>query len=467
MNVSAESSLVAGHYKDEGLERLADDANVAQFVSFGPGQDPAIRFARIFGDPPAERLTVDAVLQLLLERSAEGSINVRSYRPDQPKSHDFIYGLRSAGDAAAAVRRFASSGLFSIVNETIDINDGGVSGVCSSEIIEFAPDDTPRAVEKAGTAAFPLGIGRALLETIYGFSPEIPVAPTLRIEFSVHPLKRGYRGGHTIIWEEEEIEPLDLTPTISWPNRFSRFIGDKTFGLLVADALGFSVPRATVVSRRVAPFTFGQPTRTREYWIRTSPAEQVPGRFTTRRGWQDPFRLLADEDPNAEAIASVLSQEGVDPVFSGAAAETTDGAVIVEGVPGAGEEFMQGRTPPEALPHDLVDELEQTHRNLSVKLGSVRFEWVYDGEHVWIVQLHRGATASLGNVIYPGRPGVEHRALVSDGLEALRELITALDPARDGIVLVGEVGITSHFGDVLRRARIPSRIEPQSSAATK
>jgi hypothetical protein len=31
-------------------------------------------------------------------------------------------------------------------------------------------------------------------------------------------------------------------------------------------------------------------------------------------------------------------------------------------------------------------------------------------------------------------------------------------PARDGIVVVGEVGITSHFGDVLRRAGIPSRI---------
>jgi hypothetical protein len=29
----------------------------------------------------------------------------------------------------------------------------------------------------------------------------------------------------------------------------------------------------------------------------------------------------------------------------------------------------------------------------------------------------------------------------------------------EGIVLAGRVGITSHLGDLLRRARIPSRIE--------
>jgi hypothetical protein len=30
--------------------------------------------------------------------------------------------------------------------------------------------------------------------------------------------------------------------------------------------------------------------------------------------------------------------------------------------------------------------------------------------------------------------------------------------------LLGDVGVTSHFGDVLRRARIPSRIEPVGHA---
>ena len=46
---------------------------------------------------------------------------------------------------------------------------------------------------------------------------------------------------------------------------------------------------------------------------------------------------------------------------------------------------------------------------------------------------------------------------------ALRELIATINGAGDGIILVGRIGITSHFGDVLRRARIPSRIEEPAS----
>jgi hypothetical protein len=51
---------------------------------------------------------------------------------------------------------------------------------------------------------------------------------------------------------------------------------------------------------------------------------------------------------------------------------------------------------------------------------------------------------------------------VSDGIEALRELIGRVRGTGEGIVLVGRVGVTSHLGDLLRRAQIPSRIEEQT-----
>jgi hypothetical protein len=46
-------------------------------------------------------------------------------------------------------------------------------------------------------------------------------------------------------------------------------------------------------------------------------------------------------------------------------------------------------------------------------------------------------------------------------LEALRKLIAAIGEKNTdtGIILPGDVGITSHFGDLLRRARIPSRLK--------
>jgi hypothetical protein len=99
---------------------------------------------------------------------------------------------------------------------------------------------------------------------------------------------------------------------IRWPNRFSRFIGDKPFGLLIADLLGLPVPKATVVGRRVAQLRFGRPTGGGEAWIRTCPTVQVPGKFTTQRGRRDPLESIASEDPNgrSDSIHSCSSRRG-------------------------------------------------------------------------------------------------------------------------------------------------------------
>ena len=449
----------AGHFKDAVLDDLAEKANVAQFVSFAPGPEPSIRYSRVHGwEPGSSARSVGEVVRALLERTSERSVNVRSFHPEQPKSHDFVYGLTTLEDAVANVRRLAAAGLYTIVNETIDVDDGGVSGVSYAGVLEFAPGDTPRCVEKPGTAAFPRDTGLRALETVYGFRPALDHEADLRVEFSIHPLKRGFRWDHTIVWEVERVGALRLPVEIDWPNRFSRFLGDKAFGLLVADAVGLPVPATTVVARRVAPFSFGRPTGSGEHWIRTSPAEQAPGRFTTKRGWLDPFELLAAEDPDGR-IASVLAQEGVEASFSGAVIAGADGGVIVEGVAGSGEEFMQGRVPPQPLPARIVEDVRATHTRAAEVLGAARFEWVHDGASVWIVQLHRGTTVTHGRTIYPGEADFVHTFRVDDGLEALRSLVERVEPG-EGIVLVGNVGVTSHLGDVLRRARIPSRIEP-------
>ena len=42
-------------------------------------------------------------------------------------------------------------------------------------------------------------------------------------------------------------------------------------------------------------------------------------------------------------------------------------------------------------------------------------------------------------------------------------LIARIEGTGEGVVLIGHVGVTSHFGDLLRRARIPSRIEEPAS----
>lgn len=447
--------------KDVVLDELADVANVAQFVSFEPGPDPQQRFARVWGHEPNERFGgLEDGIRTVLGASPEQSVNVRSFRPDRPKDSEFLYGLSSVEEVARAVRRLAADGFYTIVNETVDVNDGGISGVSYAGILEFVPGDTPRGVEKPGTLAVQQELGLRMLEVVYGFSPELEYDRTTRVEFSIHPLPRGFRRSHTIVWELEAAEDVRLEPNLDWPNRFSRMLGDKAFGLLIADLLGLPVPATAVIPRDLAPFRFGRPTRSAEPWIRTCPKEPVPGLLKTQHGWMDPFGLIAQQDPDGTLIASVLHQEGVPPVWSGALAVSNDGELTVQGVAGSGEPFMQGQVAPQPLPGSVVASVTELQRRASATLGPVGMEWVHDGTSAWVVQLHRGASPSSGRIVFPGEAEVLHRFDVTQGIGELRRLIEGIDGARDGVVLVGDVGITSHMGDILRRARIPSRIEP-------
>jgi hypothetical protein len=442
--------------KDTVLARLADVANIAQFVSFGP--DLKQRHARV-RDYEVENPfgSVHAAAAALL--NSAGSVNVRSFEPGNAKSREFIYGLTNAQQVADEVGRLASLGLFTIINETIDVNDGGVSGVALGNLVEFAPGDTPRCVEKPGTLSLPRELALTLLEKVYGFTPDISHYSTSeRLEFSLHPIRRGVRHDHTIVWELEEVGSFETSAEISWPNKFSRFMGDKAFGLLLGDVLDLPVPATTVFGRFLPPFAFGKTTGSAETWIRTCPVEQDPGRYTTNRGWLDPFELLAREDPGGTKIASVLAQEGVNAEYSGSLIVQQDRDVKIEGVPGYGDDFMLGRSIG-ALPSFIKNSVLDLYHEAAKKLGPVRFEWVHDREIPWIVQLHKGPTASIGNTVYPGDPKVFHRFDVKEGIERLRELIQRIQNLDEGITIVGEVGITSHLGDLLRKAKIPSRIE--------
>ena len=446
------------HFKDKILDSLAEASNVAQFVSFSPGDSPTQRFSRIRGFPPNQALgRPDEAISVLLAHSESKSVNIRSFDPRQPQANEFVYGLTQPTEAVAALRKMAFAGLFTIVNETIDVGDGGVSGVLLDNVIEFAPEDTPRAVEKPDVASLPRDLGLDILGTVYGAGPS-PPEDGVRVEFSLHPLRAGFRQEHVVTWEMERVDHTPVTPEIRWPNRFSRFVGDKAFGLLIAWHSGWPVPATLVIPRHLAPFRFGRPTGIGEVWMRTCPPVPVPGRFATTHGWTDPFSVLAQEDPSGKEIASVLSQEAVLAEYSGATVTLDNGTPFIEGVLGTGEAFMQGGQAPTVLPRTVETMVRALHGDLLSRLGPTRFEWAWDGEEVWVLQLQLGSTLSYEKVIVPGDPTYVHRFKIENGLESLRDLVERIRGTGEGIILVGDVGVTSHFGDVLRRAEIPSRI---------
>ncbi|WP_252947702.1 hypothetical protein [Oceanicola sp. 502str15] len=446
------------------LDQLATRGNVAQFVGFRPdGGEPKQSYSRIRGHEPNERfLSTLEALETLLASSADRMINIRSYLPSDPRSREFVYGLTDASEALATLLRLTGEGLHTIANETVDISDGGVSGVLQGRILEFAPDDTPRCVEKPGVASMSFELGMSLLEAVYGFRPDIEAVAGERTEFSIHPRPRGWKGSHTLLWEHENAPDQEVSAEPRWPNRFSRHIGDKAFGLLVASLTGAPVPETLVISRKVAPFRFGKPTGDCEIWTRTCPTEQQPGLFTTVKGWTDPYALLALEDPDGDRIASVIVQSAIRAAHSGAAITSAGGDIVIEGVNGEGDRFMLGERAGGSLPEAVLRDVKALNRRLRSALGPVRFEWVHDGARAWCVQLHVGTSVSDGDVLVPGDVLDWTEFDASNGLSALRELIARMGDGQ-GILVKGDVGLTSHVADLLRKAGIASRISRKAA----
>lgn len=459
----SENDAAIDQCKDTVLAHIGSRANVAQFVSFGP--DATQRYSAIRGEPYNKQFaSAREAIERLLENSVDNCVNVRSFHPCALRNRPFLYGLRGVANILEELHRITDSGLYAIVNETIDIHDGGVSGVAHGGVIEFAPGDTPRCVEKPGVATLERAFGLAMLKSVYGIAPELHnLKRDWRIEFSLHPVARGHKHRHTIIWEIDPLPPPSEGPLPDWPNRFSRAMGDKAYGLLVAHLFGFAVPSTFVLPRVVPGFRFGTHTATSDVWIRTCPHEKVPGKYSTIRGWSDPFKLMEKEDPTGTELASIIIQEGVDPHYSGAAETLNSGEPGVEGVRGVGTDFMLGRKPPETLPRRATAAIEKVYRDARQRLGPVRFEWVLDGKRPWLVQLHRQRHLAPASVIVPGDVAVFEPFEVTDGLEALRDVIGHL-PANHGIEVIGRVGRTSHICDLLRQYKVPSRFQELTSA---
>ena len=446
--------------KDAALNQLALEGNVAQFISFSPtgSNGPVQTYCRVWGHQPNHNFkNTKEGLATLLEKSPEKSINLRSYTPNSPKSREFIYGITDVNTAYDHLQRLNNDGLFVIANETVDVSDSGVSGVIEAGIIEFSPDDTPRCVEKDGVVSLTTEEGIRLIEQIYGFPPDLPPLSGARVEFSIHPRKRGFHHSHTLLWEREDVETPPQKPNLNWPNNFSRMIGDKGFGLLMAEMAGAPVPETNLISRRVRPFLFGQKTDNSEIWFRTCPVEQRPGEFTTTDRWIDPFVLLAQEDPQQESIASVLAQSSVTPEYSGAAITDSEGSIQIEGTSGKGDLFMLGQAKASDIPEKVLSDLRSLYQLLERRFGPVRFEWVHDGTKAWVVQLHKGATSGAGLIIVPGDADEWVTFYSEKGIAELR-VVLEQTPPEYGIEIEGYFGLTSHLADLIRKTNRPAKI---------
>ncbi|MDO8571179.1 MAG: hypothetical protein Q7R79_00680 [bacterium] len=454
--------------KDEVMKNLTErGVNVASFVSFGP--DGKQRFCRVRGFHPHKLFTdYESAVRAMYATGYIDLVNVRTFLPEKPDGNPFFLGVKHGFKDPSVVARFVAEhiqkGFHVIINEDVPVDDGGFSGVVMGDTVEFAACETPRCVDRDDPipcAKLSLKLTRRLVSHVYGCNFILPFSPAHRVEFSVHPGPVGYFGTKIIIWQAEDMLAPSEVATPMWPNRYSVHMGDKAFGLLMAWLHDFPVPHTQVFGRVIPPFSFGDEVHSGEgCWIRTCPRRQEPGRYTTKRGWLDPFMLMEQEDPERKYIAAIIAQQGIKAGYSGAAITGSDGNAIIEGKEGRGDKFMLGEVGAAELPKNVAHDVLALWYALRETFGVVRFEWVYDSYHrkAWIVQLHGGASQSVGSEIYPGEAVRWVDFKVPGDLEDLRFLSKQAREEKFGIRLVGNIGITSHPCDILRRDKIPSRL---------
>lgn len=485
--------LYTNDFKDYVLNELAEYCNIAQFVSYSPSGK--LSYKHICNDKTTADTDRRSVISELLEASAYKAINIRTFKPEQWQGNPFITELIDVDEICKLIDELQKQDLYIIVHESIDIHDGGISCVLDNGALEFVCGDTPRFVEKVHIDPIPrlkydldtIRFLGTIYEGMMEFENKIYSRCNTsidRIEFSLHPKRCGVKHANYIVWEVinrleqpavwgEYHQPI--RNRYDWPNSLSRYIGDKAYGLLVADHIGMKVPRTTWFSleNKVDMFTFGTSTGSTEMWTRSCPSISVPGKYTTVNVVADPYSLMHKDNqlnelsdtPDAPVV-SCLIQSGVAAKWSGACLTDEQGDISVEGVGGYGDGYMQG-SGNETLPIHVIDKVTDISRQLECQLNStVRFEWVYDGYDIWIVQLHIGAVSSSvkNRTIYPIDKVEKYiKYNPKDGLDTLRELCSMVkgmdNNTHTGIVVCGNIGMSSHIADILRKEQIGSYID--------
>lgn len=437
--------------KDQQLLNLLDSGfNIANFVCFTPD-------CYLISSTLPNR---ENPIETLLKVAASRKVNIRTFTLERHNNNPFYMGLDDPKTIWDLVIELTSKGYYVIVNELIPLDDGGFSGVAMGDYVEVAPGDTPRCVEKPGVMQCSMDFLEHLIYTIYhvdldedeGFNSH-----QKRVEFSFHPYKCGVLKSHIIIWESIDTKKTPDPPLFpSWPNRFSEAMGDKVFGIMVAHYFRDPVPYSFVISKTLPVFGFGCREYNSNYWSRTAPRVNTPGEYPTVRGFLSPFMIA-----NVDELSSMIYQNEIDGEFSGAAIYTNEcEPVIIEGVPGFGDGFMMGTNTVD-LPDDVLLAVKKTVKTLSRQMGHpIKIEWVIRDSNVFILQLNllrkSGTLVKREDVVNPRFFNISHYKDSETAWVAFNNLVkdTLTKGVNNTIVVVGDVGITSHYGDLLRQNNI-------------
>jgi hypothetical protein len=540
--------------KDERLFYLSDKYNVARFISIGP--DGLLRYlvssTAIPGIEtyrktkrmiyPTESTdfqstaavykcsssNIDAFLSTL-EQEGVKAVNIRSFRKDQEQGNPFVFYLPITDTVRiySELCKLVDAGYYCILHEWLDTDDGGLSGcIYQNNTVTIAPGLTPRDMETEPNLAH-LKLDSPIvahLEKQLQFSMEdMDFNPAKRYEFSVHTQPVGHKQEQVIVWEISDTTTTEKFPTHHiWPSHLSRHIGDKLYGLLVAQDVHIDLTLPTI---SIDVIDFLKDTQNNESlnsmtsWsspkiiLRPCPPEQLPGELDSivlpndANIYQELMTYFKNVDTtDVDAVVENYKQKNLktfiiqpyEPVaYSGAyysiGPYKNGYDIYVEGVQGHGNKFMVNEEDPEVLPDNLTKAVRNIGNKLNDKLKlPTRGEWIAKVDekgnyHVQLVQLHIAHDICdydtyqdldmCVRYIYKGSlyedteedKNIYLQWSASDGLDKLRYLVKTIVAIQDavkftdntvalGIEIKGYIGLTTHAADILRKYQIISKM---------
>ena len=113
--------------KDKVLDKIyLTNNNIAQYISFKPNREKP-NYIHIKNYTPENSTNKDIILNLI-NSSKSKSVNIRSFSPERMKGNKLIFNKKKSDiyDILNIVEQNKQKGFYSIINENIDINDGGV-----------------------------------------------------------------------------------------------------------------------------------------------------------------------------------------------------------------------------------------------------------------------------------------------------------------------------------------------------
>ncbi len=462
------SKLIA---RDERVLRIQHTHNVAQFISLN--DDFSVRIC-VFRDRLFSTTDPKVALAFLFEHALDHRVNVRIFKPSTSTGALFFSDIASIEHVFAILTEHKIEGGYSIISETIDLNDGGVAGALYGDVVEFRQGSTPKFVDQQRHGLFPQMQKRAaerMLSVVYGSDIDFSMFnANVRVEFSTHPSGCGTQFKRFLLWDCYEVTPQrQAIPHLVWPNSFSEWMGDKCFGLLAAWSMGFLVPKTEAVlhpmslkedencsrTRWTPPegLTFGEETGEPGFWTRTCPFRPTPGKYPTYKTRCDPLDVMLRLDPNGSVIRSCLVQQDVHAQYSGAA-QVSDDIVRIEGVQGEGSKLMMGTQSPEQLPTSVNQAVIKLSEELKSAFGPCRFEWAWQTNQVWLLQI---------NQLQKQHPTITQFAEIrlgylefdpDLGLDELDRIISLAKRNDQDILVTKRVGLTSHVCELLNRSKL-------------